>query len=129
MIVYNIGTGIVPFISVINDLLNEDRNCDKNLHLIFCVKSCDQTLVKDFLYEFCDFWNFRLTIYISLPVPSSFKLYGPNKSFVNEKFDVKKHLEIVENRKYFLCGSKEFMSDIQNYLLDASIKSDLVIRL
>ena len=120
------GTGLVPFISLLQHLLNNEDS-EQMIHLIFCVKSCDQILLSQNLYDFCNYWNFKLTIYISSPVSSNFRLFGPNKTFINKKLDtIALKNEIEKKRKYILCGSKEFMSCIQNYLVELDVdKSDI----
>ena len=123
------GTGIVPFISLLHSLLSNEES-EQIIHLIFCVKSCDQMLLSQTLYEFCNYWNFKLKIYISSPVGNNFRLFGPNKTFVNKKLGHKELEDAIEsNRKYILCGSKEFMSCIRDYLLHFNVGKSDILRL
>lgn len=123
------GTGLVPFISVINNLLSDEES-DLRIHLILCIKTSSDILQVKTIYDFCNYWNFYLTICISSPVPDGFKLFGPNKSFKNKKLtksDLEK--ENCDNRKYILCGSKEFMTCIQTYLSELEVDKGAIFRL
>jgi len=123
------GTGLVPCISIIQHLL-EDENCDIRIELLFCVSNTHQILMKDVLFQFCDYWNFHLQLFISSPVEMNFRLYGPNKGFVNRKLNNNDFNEgMIKQSKFLLCGSKDFMKCYQDILYNLGASVTDVIRL
>jgi len=123
------GTGLVPFISIIQHIL-EDQDCDISLKLLFCVSNAQEILMKDVLYQFCDYWNFHLQLFISSSVENDFRLYGPNKSFVNRKLNINDFdKEMVRESRVLLCGSKDFMKCYQDIIVNLGASFNDVIRL
>jgi len=122
------GTGLVPFVSTIQSILDQQQD-ETRIRLVYSVSTTDEILVKEDLFQFCDFWNFSLKIFSGHPI-GKFRLIGPNRDIVHAKLDAR-HLasEVDENTFAILCGSKDFMNDMAAHLESLHLAEDRMQKL
>merc|ERR1719291_940250 len=57
------GTGLVPFMPMLQDLLEEE--IETIVTLVYSSSSAEELLLLENLNELCSFWNFHLKIFLS----------------------------------------------------------------
>lgn len=109
------GTGVIPFISIIDDILKNEDDMTKIL-LYYCCRSKETILFREEFYCFKSFWNFSYKIFISSSTDDVKLKY--------EEPIIKRKLEFEDvdlskshsNNQYLICGSKGFMSHYKSLL-------------
>ncbi|CAH0627341.1 unnamed protein product [Chrysodeixis includens] len=109
------GTGIAPFITIIEHILKDEDDSTKLL-LLYCTK-CDETILfRDKLYAFQSFWNFKYEIFLSQP-PTNVKLKY-QEPIRNHKLNSEylSNFTTLGETEFLLCGSSTFNAEYNNYL-------------
>ncbi|KAG6456442.1 NADH-cytochrome b5 reductase-like [Manduca sexta] len=122
------GTGIAPFMSIIEEILNNEENMTKIL-LLYCSHSIDTILFRDELYKFKSFWNFSYDVFVS-NISDKFVKYKyqepiKNIKLTNEILDQYKPLP--QKDQFLLCGSQKFMENYKLWLLGKNIAQEDII--
>ncbi|EFA05074.1 NADH-cytochrome b5 reductase-like [Tribolium castaneum] len=86
------GTGIAPLYALIRDIVVHNEECESFVKLFFCVRNCDDILLRDELYELGSFWNFNYEVFCN-----------------NCDQNVAKYHETIHNKKMSFC-------DLENYV-------------
>lgn len=109
------GTGIVTFISIIENILDNEDNITK-IFLFYCTQCEDTILFRNELYAFKQYWNFTYKIFIS--TYSEHTKYKYQEPIVHHKL----HLEDLEpfqcNNQFLVCGSQMFNNTYKQLLLN-----------
>ncbi|XP_049865799.1 NADH-cytochrome b5 reductase-like [Pectinophora gossypiella] len=110
------GTGIAPFISIIENIINNDDDMTK-ITLYYCTKSIDTILLRDELYLFQEYWNFSYKIFISnLGENSKHKYKEPIVNHKLKQEDLCSLKPFSSNDQFLLCGTSQFMMDMKQWL-------------
>lgn len=122
------GTGIAPFYSIIQNILNNE-DCVCFLKLFFCCRSCDEILLRDELYKFSTFWNFTYEVFLSSLDNFNCKY---NETVHKEKLSEKHLMEYLDKNttealQVLICGSEEFSLKIKSDLLKIHSELNVVV--
>jgi len=123
------GTGLVPFVPVLEDLL-EDEDDEVTVKLIYSCAKLEEILLLDKLNEFCGFWNFNLKIFLGSGEEMTGRI--PQRTIVRRKLctkDIEK--EVVRDKmstRYLVCGSKLYMQNIQTTLAVTGVDEENMYR-
>ena len=123
------GTGIAPMIQVINFIL-EDEEIENRIHLFYSCKNSSEILLKDQLKDFADFWNFKVTYFLTdqdkkteniAKLKSHLRYADVEMERISkhkiERYLVSRNIEVISSKNsYFVCGTKQFEIDIINNL-------------
>ncbi|XP_075971100.1 NADH-cytochrome b5 reductase-like [Anticarsia gemmatalis] len=114
------GTGIAPFVSIIDNILNNEDDMTK-IQLFYCCKSIDTIIFRNELHSYKGFWNFRYEIYVtSILSDAKLKYQEP---IVSKKFQIEDLLKLNpfgSKDQILICGSEKFM---QSY--NVSLKNEI----
>lgn len=123
------GTGVAPFMSIIQSILsNEEENT--RMVLCYCCKDITEILFRYELYEFNSYWNFRYKIYLSIAPDESFlRSMKYNEPVMNNKFTISEldSLKPHPNDQYLLCGSEQFMKEFEVKLKNGNYSENIVL--
>lgn len=110
------GTGIAPFIAIIDAILNNDDEMTKII-LFYCCQCENSILFRDELYTFKSYWNFKYNIYLSLS-PTNFKCRYQepinNHKLSSEYLSFLKPFQ--NSDQILLCGTPMFNDTYKTYL-------------
>lgn len=109
------GTGIAPFITIINDILKNEDDMTK-IVLFYCCKSLDTVLFRDELYANKSYWNFDYKIYLGLPINTGIKYQEPIKSSKLKPDELINLKPISSSDQFLICGSQEFNKNYDNHI-------------
>ncbi|XP_032511541.2 NADH-cytochrome b5 reductase-like [Danaus plexippus] len=111
------GTGIAPFIYIIDQILNDEDNMTK-LVLFFCCKSLNEILFRNELYEFKSYWNFQYHIYLSDRWNDNKNKVMYSEPIIERKLRADDLVEIkpCNSDQFLVCGSQQFMRDFDHIL-------------
>lgn len=111
------GTGVAPFISIIECILNNE--CDMTrIILFYCCHSIDNILFRNQLYSYKSYWNFSYEIYVSVN-NSDYKMKY-QEPLIHHRLssqDFHKLKPLSEKDQCILCGSQEFMNNFKCILV------------
>lgn len=117
------GIGITPFYSIINTYFRQGIN-DKNLTLFYSNKTeTDSVFLKELNNLTIKYPKLKV-IYL-LTQQKNKPSFGGKIEF--QRLDIKilkKHLENLNNKHYFICGSIGFVNDLWKCLKDNKVKED-----
>jgi len=119
------GTGIVPFMPMLQDLLEEET--ETIVTLVYSSSSPEELLLLPNLNELCGFWNFHLRIFIS----SGEVLIGrvPQREVVERRLERKDITNIAEKGSRFLvCGSKHYTSQLCGWISEEGVPDHAIHR-
>jgi len=121
------GTGLVPILSVIREILDDEED-ETNLRLLYSVRCYDEILMKSDLYDFCDYWNFSMKIFVKQD-PELNKLQGPNKEMICDRISLA-HIksEMMVDTYTITCGSKEYMNSVCDNLQLLHVNKENIFR-
>lgn len=112
------GTGIATFISIIENILENEDDITK-IFLFYCTQCEDTILFRDELYAFKQYWNFTYKIFIN--TTSEHTKYKYQEPIVHHKFSLQ-DLELLEpfqsNNQFLVCGSQTFINTYKQLLLN-----------
>ncbi|XP_041976501.1 NADH-cytochrome b5 reductase-like [Aricia agestis] len=116
------GTGIAPFISIIETILNNEDDMTL-LTLFFCCCDVKTILLRNQLYAYKSFWNFSYTVFLSSFSDESLKYEEPivKRKLVTKDLD---ELNPSASDQFLICGSKAFMSEYKSHLLNLNISEE-----
>ncbi|XP_052738642.1 NADH-cytochrome b5 reductase-like [Bicyclus anynana] len=122
------GTGIAPFVSIIQNILNNDEDMTRII-LYYCCQDLNEILFRDELYEFNSYWNFSYKIFLSNTSEESYMNKKYNEPLVNSKFNVLEldYLKSHSNNQYLLCGSVQFMKEYEVVLKNGSYSDHIIL--
>ncbi|XP_022120328.2 NADH-cytochrome b5 reductase-like [Pieris rapae] len=121
------GTGIIPFISITQEILNNEDDMTKIL-LYYCTHSIDTILYREELYCKKSFWNFSYKVYLSSTSNYIVKYEEPILERKLNVGDIELLKPAVDNQ-YVICGSNEFMSVYKKFLVTNEISSQNIVLL
>ncbi|XP_053602231.1 NADH-cytochrome b5 reductase-like [Plodia interpunctella] len=111
------GTGIAPFISIIEEILNNEDDFTK-LFLYYSCRSLEDVLFRDCLYSFKSFWNFSYTIFLKVPTDNDgFKYQEPIRNYKLNNNDFASIRPFNVDDQFLVCGSTKFMESYRDWLL------------
>ena len=109
------GTGVVPFISILEMVLSNQEEEGKVV-LLYSVSSWEEVLCKEEINEFCGYWNFQCKIYVGddeavplVRVPQREVVWG---RMVVEKLGTDVFGDVGVSRQILVCGSKKYQQEI-----------------
>ncbi|XP_059048417.1 NADH-cytochrome b5 reductase-like [Achroia grisella] len=112
------GTGILPFISIIQQILCDEDDLTK-LVLYYCCQSIDCVLFRDNLYSYKSYWNFTYQIFMNnVREEACYKYQEPITCHKLQFDDVIKLKPFSINDQFLICGSPEFMKYYEKFLRD-----------
>lgn len=120
------GTGIAPFVSIIDCILDNEDSLT-SIILLYCCKNAESILFRTELYIFKSYWNFSYKVFISNFTEDDILKYEEpvvNKKLCFEDLPVTK---INESIQYLLCGSNKFMDEYKSHLLSLDIQKDNIV--
>jgi len=123
------GTGIVPFISIIREIL-ENGDDETVIRLLYSTRRFSDILAVDHIMEFSDYWNFSTSIFLSQDLGSG-RLLGPNKEIVRARLEyVHLQSEVSDGSDSYVavCGSKEYIKAICSYLQSLQVSPENIFR-
>ncbi|KAJ0180041.1 hypothetical protein K1T71_004632 [Dendrolimus kikuchii] len=110
------GTGIAPFISIIEHILNNEYDMTKII-LFYCCHSIDNVLFRNQLYSYKSYWNFTYEIYVSFYISECMLKYQePIQYHRLCSQDFYKLKPFSKKDQCILCGSEEFMNNLKSIL-------------
>ncbi|CAK1603990.1 unnamed protein product [Parnassius mnemosyne] len=121
------GTGITPFISIIDKILNNEDDFTK-IVLFYCCSSEDKILLRNELYTYKSFWNFTYKIFLnSLSKNGAHKYHEPvhNQKLKYDDLLVLKPFTI--NDQFLLCGSKLFINEYKCFLQNENVLHENIV--
>lgn len=118
------GSGITPVISMIKDVLNNEK--ESRFALVYGSKSGDKTIFKNELDALVEAANGRLRVqYVYSQIISDKALFG--------RIDGKLVKSLLKNDfsgwnfdTYFLCGPESMIDESKNVLLKSGVKEDAI---
>lgn len=116
------GTGVAPFFSIIENILNDEDDMTK-LVLNYCCKNKESILLRDELYSWTEYWNFTYRIFLSNSNQED--VYKYQEPIINQKLSRDDILSLKlcsEKDQVLLCGSTQFM-DHYHKLLKTEVES------
>ncbi|XP_045493726.1 NADH-cytochrome b5 reductase-like [Colias croceus] len=117
------GTGIAPFMSIIESILLNEDDLTKII-LYFCCQSMETILFREELYAYKSYWNFKYEVYLSqclLEVDMKYEEPIINRRLNFE--DIKQFPQINKNQ-YLVCGSSAFMEHFRSQFLLQNVPSE-----
>ncbi|XP_026485793.2 NADH-cytochrome b5 reductase-like [Vanessa tameamea] len=122
------GTGIAPFLSIIDNILSNEDDMTK-IFLYYCCKNIDEVLFRNELYQYNAYWNFSYKIFLGSCLEKSCShLKYKEPIFVN-KFDIKEldNLKPFLNNQFLVCGSDQFMKEYENILKNENYTDSITL--
>ncbi|KAH9632196.1 hypothetical protein HF086_015228 [Spodoptera exigua] len=109
------GTGIAPFISIIETILNNEDDFTR-LILIYCCKGENSILFREKLYSYKSYWNFKYEIYVSnTSISLKCRYHEPIKSHRFNKDNLLPLKPYKNNDQVLICGTPEFNETYKLY--------------
>lgn len=109
------GTGITPFLSMIEDQLEKGNS--QAIHLLFGLRHIKNVIYQDFLAELRQKYpNFSYDITLSRPENGGWKGKTGRVSFVVENSEID-----TADTDYYICGLKEMITDVRQILQKKSV--------
>jgi len=119
------GTGLVPLLPILQDLLEEET--ETTVTLVYSSSSAGELLLLQDLNELCSFWNFRLRIFLS----SGEILMGrvPQREVTGRRLERKDILEEAKTGSRFLvCGSKQYIKELCGWISEEGVPDHAIHR-
>ncbi|XP_045765068.1 NADH-cytochrome b5 reductase-like [Maniola jurtina] len=126
------GTGIAPFISIIQNILDNEEDMTR-IVLFYCCKDTVEIFLRDELYEFNSFWNFSYKIFLSNKLIESSDENAMNRKYnepiVNNKFSITELDNLIPhlNDQYLLCGTVQFMKEYEAVLKNGNYSDNIFL--
>ncbi|XP_047019882.1 NADH-cytochrome b5 reductase-like [Helicoverpa zea] len=122
------GTGIAPFITIIDEILNDEDNMTK-IRLLYCCKCENSILFRDILYAFKSYWNFTYDIFLSTSCTSNFKCkyQEPIKQHRLNKEYLFKLKPFLQNDQVLICGAPTFIEAYKTHLEGEILNKENII--
>ncbi|XP_072941050.1 NADH-cytochrome b5 reductase-like [Epargyreus clarus] len=120
------GTGIAPFINIIESILNDEDDMTKII-LYYCCRSIDEILFRDELYLYRSYWNFSYSIFLT-HIPSN-AIFRYEEPIIMRKFSYE-YLNKIKpylNDQVLLCGSSEFMQTYSDALKREEMLENVIL--
>lgn len=112
------GTGIAAFISIIENILDNEDDITK-ICLFYCTQSEKTILFRNELYAFKQYWNFTYKIFVSHYLEHT--KYKYREPITHHKFsleDLKPLEPFQRNDQFIVCGSEKFITTYKQLLLN-----------
>ena len=123
------GTGIAPMLQVIDYILDDDET-DTRLHLLYSCRKTSEILLQDKIKTFADFWNFKVTYFLTnqdntmdnlTALKSQLRYAKVEIERISikaiENYFISKNIDAKNSKNLFLvCGTKQFEIDVINNL-------------
>lgn len=131
MVLLACGTGIAPFIQVIQEILDNGDDITQ-IHLLYSSRTQKDILLKSTLDKFKDYWNFTVeyiltrSSHLSLECDRGFIKYNDIVSFerINEDSIAKHTKGDISSCSCLICGTKVFNKDMMNIVLRCGFKRE-----
>ncbi|XP_050342744.1 NADH-cytochrome b5 reductase-like [Nymphalis io] len=122
------GTGIAPFISIIDNILNNEDDMTK-IVLCFCCRNIDEVLFRNELYQYKAYWNFSYKIYLGCSLEKITSNLKYKEPIYVTKFDIKEltDLKPFVNIQFLVCGSDQFMQEYKNILKNENYTDNIIL--
>lgn len=112
------GTGIAPFFSIIDYILQNEDDMTKII-LVYCCQNIDTIIFREELYTFKAYWNFEYYIYLCNVIQNQVCKY--KEPILYKRFSVKEFdnfLPFCKNDQFLLCGSSQFLEEYNIWLIN-----------
>ncbi|CAH2107571.1 unnamed protein product [Euphydryas editha] len=121
------GTGIAPFMSIIDNIVSNEDDMTKII-LYFCCRTIDEVLFRNELYDLKAYWNFSYKIFLSNSLENKNNLKY-NEPICFSKFDRKElqDLKPFVNNQFLLCGSQQFMNEYEKTIRDENYSENIIL--
>ncbi|XP_045446508.1 NADH-cytochrome b5 reductase-like [Melitaea cinxia] len=121
------GTGIAPFMSIIDNIISNEDDMTK-IVLYFCCRSLDEVLFRNELYNLKAYWNFTYKVFLSNSSGKEFHLKY-EEPICSSKFDGKElqDLNPFVNNQFLLCGSQQFMNAYEKSIRDEYYSDNIIL--
>ncbi|XP_014363537.2 NADH-cytochrome b5 reductase-like [Papilio machaon] len=121
------GTGIAPFISIIDSILSDEDDMTK-MFLAYCCPSIDVILFRNELYNFKSFWNFTYKVFLSSSSDHKNTKYQEPIVYGKLKCDDLVNLKpFTSNDQVLLCGCSDFMEEYKGFFKNEGLLLDNII--
>lgn len=119
------GTGFAPIYTVIKSILLDEGD-ETTMKLFFACSSLSDIYFRDEIREFCKYWNFTASIYVSTPLRGQVR---HDENIRQGKISSHAIDEIFAiGYRILICGSESFNADMVRYAEQAGVgKDDLFI--
>ncbi|KPI98017.1 NADH-cytochrome b5 reductase-like [Papilio xuthus] len=118
------GTGIAPFISIIDSILSDEEDMTR-MFLVYCCSSIDVILFRNELYNFKSFWNFTYKVFLSSPSDhKNTKYQEPINNFKLKCEDLVTLKPFTCNDQVLLCGCSDFMEEYKGFFKSEGLLLD-----
>lgn len=121
------GTGIAPFITIVDKILNNEDDMTKVI-LLYCCKTENTILFRDELYAFKSFWNFKYDIFLSSNSNNYVCKY--QESIKNHKLSFQylcNFKPFLGNDQFLVCGSPQFNEAYDVYLRKVPVIENIIL--
>lgn len=110
------GTGIAPFITIIDHILNNEDDMTKMI-LFYCCKNLDTILFRDELYRYNSYWNFNYEIFLSeMSNEVKVRYQEPIKNNKLNSMYIFNIKPFLDNDQFLLCGSLQFNKTYETFI-------------
>lgn len=122
------GTGIAPFMSIIDNIVSNEDDMTK-IVLYFCCRSLDEVLFRNELYDLKAYWNFSYKIFLSNNSSGKEFHLKYEEPICFSKFDGKElqDLQPFVNNQFLLCGSQQFMNAYEKTIRDEYYSDNIIL--
>lgn len=111
------GTGIAPFITIIDNILNNEDDMTRII-LFYCCKCEKSILFRDELYAFKSYWNFNYNIYLSSSSSTDFicKYQEPINTHKLKNEYIYNLKPFLNSDQILICGAPIFNESFKTFL-------------
>lgn len=110
------GTGVAPFIAIINHILSNEDDMTK-IMLLYCCKSVNTILFRDLFYKYKSYWNFKYEIYISTVTSNTnIRYQEPIKQNKLGVDNINSLSPFSSKDQFLICGSQQFNTVYNEYI-------------
>ncbi|CAD6196616.1 unnamed protein product [Caenorhabditis auriculariae] len=127
------GTGIAPFIRIVEDILIHDK--DVIVRLVYCVPTVEQAIYREKMARWGQHWNVKIVLYVSkegehaeeLPHLLKWKNNRLDEAGFSEEFNFFKSSSL-EKIGIAVCGQATLEKDVMNWAKKIGVPGDNIIR-
>lgn len=120
------GTGIAPFVSIIDSILSNEDDMTR-MFLVYCCSSLDVILFRNELYNFKSFWNFSYKVFLSSSDYKNTKYQEPIINFKLKCSDLVNLKPFTTKDQVLLCGCSDFMEEYKSFFTNEGLLSDNIV--
>lgn len=109
------GTGIAPFVNIIQKIIQNEDDMSKVI-LFYCCHSVDTIFFRDYFYSLKSYWNFTYVIFLSNTERNDCKYQEPLTNHKLSSADLVQLKPFTLSDQLLICGSTQFMKQYEDWL-------------